>query len=289
MSPAEISRAAWLELSKQDAEWRAVLAVRSTTLDPAYEAAYAKAGRLIKAMVKALHLKEGERWSRVWGVVGFVNQNTRIPEKDAERLLLLGHIASFLETNPDWENIGFGLTAAAATTASGELSSSIAALAANEQAQKQLQAACGRLVSKLRRRLRALLNELQGALAKDDPRWGELGVVTPAAHLAAKPSRDRKVQEKSQAKTERLIASNRKQAHAAKAVSEKAWLRVEAAEAALAKLKTAAQKSSERAEELFAKVEALESKLKSKVVALPLANRTENGTGSQAPGSILAA
>jgi len=287
----ETARSSYLGLEEADSELRHLVALHEIELSPALQDAFQVAGAIIKADAKILQVKEGERWTAMYGQHGFLNESTRVPDKAEARLLQLGVLAKFLGKNPAAENEALGVTAAKAKAAAKNLKTAMGELTTNEQAQQALEAKCERLASQLRKRLRTLIGELKEVLSQDDPRWEELNLVTPATHRAGKAARDRKAKKKSEARAEGAVASARRRAEASKAGLEKARIRMEEAQAAFLKLQAAVEASAAKTAALFEKADALEAKLKTTLVVLPTADRTESVAQASVVGTsaILAA
>ena len=296
-SLGEIAHGAWTSLRDKDAAYRRALSESVSTLTPALEEANRESAALLNAAVKLLRLKIGERWNAVWGEAGFHGETTKVPESMEERLMLLGNLSIFFGKRSAWENEGVDVTVENLKKRATALKAALAAVAANEAAQKVLARERAELAKRLRIRLRAILNELNHVLSKDDARWADLGLNTPEAELAAKPTRERKAKEKSQAQAETRAVSARRRAETVKSQAERARVRAENALAAANKLQSIAIQLADRANALLNAAVELETKagLSTGVVS-PRTTTTNNSStstpnqGSQGtPDSVLAA
>ena len=126
----------------------------------------------------------GTRWSTAWAQAGFINHSTGIPQNTQERLGLTLSLVQFFTANPTYEVPSMKLTAAegttlrtAALTAQGTLTTAVVDLNTIGDAWTQA-------YEKLTGVMRELIKNLEGKLAKDDPRWLAFGLNMPAASVA---------------------------------------------------------------------------------------------------------
>ena len=262
-----VAQRALTALRRKDAEYRVALALRAEILNPGFDEANQLAETILNAAAKVLRLKVSERWTPVWGESGF-RGNTQIPDKPSERVELLGELATFFSKRKDWEIDKFDLTVEELKKRADALKAAMAAVEANDTQLSILLKEVDRSVARLRTRLRAIINELNQVLAKDDPRWGDLGLDTPEAERAGKPVRERKAKEKSQTAVVQRVKVARRRGEEAKVRAEKDRVRAEKAFFDANKLQTKANESAAKAATLLAKANALEAEL-TKTAGIP--------------------
>ncbi len=129
---------------------------------------------------KVLAARYGEEWSEDWAVTGFPNQSTAVPSTMPERLALLEKLAAYFTANPTHENAPLGVTAANAQTRFTALSDARTAVNEAISVKNDMRKARDAAERQLRRRMRALIEELTGLLPLDDPLWFAFGLVPPA-------------------------------------------------------------------------------------------------------------
>jgi hypothetical protein len=122
----------------------------------------------------------GTRWSTEWAQAGFIDRSTGIPARIEERLGLVLSLVKFFTANPGYEVPGLKQTAAggtalrtAALSAQMTLGDAKVALSASGEAWTTA-------YETLLAEMRALIKNLEGKLAKDDPRWLAFGLNMPA-------------------------------------------------------------------------------------------------------------
>lgn len=123
----------------------------------------------------------GSQWSQAWADTGFPNQSLAVPKTQAERQTLLGSLQTYFINNPTHEVAALGVTAAAAGTRFTALSDARSAFNGATANIGQLKDVRDLAVIQLKKRLRALIDELTLLLDKNDPRWYAFGFVPPGA------------------------------------------------------------------------------------------------------------
>lgn len=123
----------------------------------------------------------GTRWSTEWAQAGFINNSTAIPSKLEDRLGLTLSLVKFFTKNP-----GYEVPTLKQTAAEGEALRSVAlkaqtAVADVEVALNEIGTKWTSAYETLTAAMRALIKNLEGKLAKDDPRWLNFGLNMPAA------------------------------------------------------------------------------------------------------------
>ena len=122
----------------------------------------------------------GQRWSSAWEPTGFPNQSTAMPNKQDERFTLLDSLKDYFTTVPAHESAEMGATAALCLAAWTTLSNARQAVANAESAQTTAFTNRTTAENALRKRVRGLIDELDGLIALDDPRWEDFGLNIPA-------------------------------------------------------------------------------------------------------------
>ncbi len=124
----------------------------------------------------------GTRWSTAWAQAGFINRSTGIPTRIEERLGLALALVEFFTANPSYEVASMKLTAAEGTALrAAALTAQQGALAAKVTLDRG-GLAWTSAYEALTALMRTLIKNLQGKLAKDDPRWLAFGLQIPATN-----------------------------------------------------------------------------------------------------------
>ena len=124
--------------------------------------------------------KLGQRWSAAWEPTGFPGQSTAVPTTMDPRFTLLGDLKAYFTAVPANASTDMGATAALCDAAWTALSNARQAVADAESAQTTAMNVRRDAVDPLRKRVRGLINELEGLIADDDPRWEAFGLNIPA-------------------------------------------------------------------------------------------------------------
>ena len=159
-------------------------AARSARLaaSEAFQAAGGKVYDWLLAVSNLLATLYGTRWSTAWAQAGFINRSTGIPTRIEERLGLALALVEFFTANPGYEVASMKLTAVEGTALrTAALTAQQAALAAKVALDGSGQAWTGAYEA-LTALMRTLICNLQGKLAKDDPRWLVFGLQIPATN-----------------------------------------------------------------------------------------------------------
>jgi hypothetical protein len=127
-----------------------------------------------------LRQKLGERWNPAWEPTGFPHQSTGVPETLDERFTLLDKLKLYFTAVPASESAEMGATAALCEAAWEVSSTARQAEADAGTARTQAFNSRATGVEGLRRKVRGLINELDGLIADDDPRWESFGLNVPA-------------------------------------------------------------------------------------------------------------
>ena len=125
--------------------------------------------------------KLGQRWSAAWEPTGFPGQSTAVPTTMDPRFTLLDSLKDYFTAVPANESVDMGATAAICLAAWTALSNARQAVANAESAQTTAFSNRTTAENALRKRVRGLINELEGGLlADDDARWEDFGLNIPA-------------------------------------------------------------------------------------------------------------
>ena len=125
--------------------------------------------------------KLGQRWNPAWEPTGFPGQSTAVPMTMDERFTLLDSLKDYFTAVPANESVDMGATAAICLAAWTALSNARQAVANAESAQTTAFGNRTTAENALRKRVRGLINELEGGLLPDDDaRWEDFGLNIPA-------------------------------------------------------------------------------------------------------------
>lgn len=124
--------------------------------------------------------KLGQRWSAAWEPTGFPGQSTAVPTTMDERFTLLDSLKDYFTAVPANESVDMGATAAICLAAWTALSNARQAVANAESAQTTAFGNRTTAENALRKRVRGLINELEGLISDDDARWEDFGLNIPA-------------------------------------------------------------------------------------------------------------
>ena len=143
------------------------------------------------AVSNVLASRYGVRWSTAWAQAGFTNHSTGIPRKIEEQLGLVLSLVRYFTANPGFEVPSMNLTAARGTVLRDEALARQQAGATATMNLKTTGDVWTAAYEKLVGAMRALIKNLEGKLAKDDPRWLAFGLNMPAT--PATPGRPQEV------------------------------------------------------------------------------------------------
>jgi len=123
----------------------------------------------------------GATWSQQWAGTGFPNQSLAVPKEQGVRQTLLETLQTYFTNNPTHEVAALGVTAAALGAQFTALSDARSAFSGATATIGQLMGDRDVFVIQLKKRLRALIDELTLLLGPNDPRWYAFGFVPPGA------------------------------------------------------------------------------------------------------------
>ncbi len=131
----------------------------------------------------------GQRWSTNWAAAGFVNHTTRIPAQIGNRIALTNSLAEFLGDNPSYEVASLNVTADYGDSVYQQAMASQNGVETAEQELLDLDTARGTARTTVVGGMSALVKNLEGKLAGNDPRWLNFGLSMPASRVTpAKPT-----------------------------------------------------------------------------------------------------
>ena len=122
----------------------------------------------------------GYSWSANWAAAGFVDNSTAIPSQIEDRLALAASIITYLAANPTFEVPATGVTVDSGTDIRAYALATQQTVLTAERALKDAGTTRDPLQAALEKLMRALIKNLAGLLAKDDPRWIAFGLEMPA-------------------------------------------------------------------------------------------------------------
>jgi hypothetical protein len=162
-----------------DGAFNAARSARQSASD-AYQAAIGALYPWLLSVSNVLASYFGTRWNTQWAQAGFINNSTAIPAKAGDQIGLALSLVGFFTANPSYEVASMGLTAAQGTTLRSAVVTAQGALTAAMAALSTIGNTWTTAYDALTALMRALLKNLEGLLAKDDPRWLIFGLQMPA-------------------------------------------------------------------------------------------------------------
>jgi len=135
--------------------------------------------------VLAVHL--GDEWNERWVAAGFTGETIQTPSTAPGRETLLNDLATYFAAHPELESADFGVSAKRA----GELHAALAAARAKVDAlpdrRKAARIQRDNACAALRRRLRAMIAELELYLERNSILWADFGLTAPALMAPGRP------------------------------------------------------------------------------------------------------
>ena len=178
-----------------DSDFNAARSARQTASDSYQEATDAVYDWLL-AVSNMLATLVGTRWSTAWAQAGFVNHSTGISTKIETRLGLALALVKFFTKNPSYEVPSMKLTAAQGTTLRDAALAAQEAVATAMVPLDTIGDAWTTAYDTLVAAMRALIKNLEGKLARNDPHWKAFGLnmsatsSTPGQPLNLAPHSD---------------------------------------------------------------------------------------------------
>lgn len=164
-----------------DGAFNAARSARQTASD-SYQLTNGAIYEWLLAVSNMLATLFGTRWSTAWAQAGFVNHSTGIPARVEERLGLALALVDFFTANPGYEVATMKLTAAEGTALRTAALTAQQAATAAKVALDTIGLTWTGAYEVLTTLMRTLIKNLQGKLAKDDPRWLVFGLQIPATN-----------------------------------------------------------------------------------------------------------
>ncbi|MEA3187275.1 MAG: hypothetical protein QOD99_1105 [Chthoniobacter sp.] len=164
----------------QDSAFNAQRSARQTASD-SYQAAMSAIYDWLLASSNVLANSFGTLWNTQWAQAGFVNHSTAIPRKAADQLGLALSLVNFFTANPGYEVASLKVTAAYGATLRTTALAAQAAVTAATVALNTIGTAWQTAYDTLTGLMRELIKNLEGKLAKNDPRWLSFGLQIPAS------------------------------------------------------------------------------------------------------------
>lgn len=163
----------------QDGAFNAARSARQTASD-SYQTATGAVYDWLLAVSNMLATRFGTRWNTEWAQAGFINHSTGIPAKIEERLGLALALVGFFTANPSYEVPSMNLTAAQGTALRTAALTAQQAVTAAVVALNTIGDTWTTAYDALTALMRTLIKNLEGKLAKNDPRWLAFGLQMPA-------------------------------------------------------------------------------------------------------------
>jgi len=166
------------DLMSRNSAYQAVMGERTTVLSPAQATADNATREFLKAATKSFRVDLGERWNQSWAETGMLG-STAIPSKQTEREALLNTLADYLTKHPQFENAKMSVTASRAKELYQAMILARTNLNTNKADQKTARQARDKAANVLRKRLRAVISDLDTALEPSSPLWKAFGLNEP--------------------------------------------------------------------------------------------------------------
>jgi hypothetical protein len=148
----------------------------------ALQVADSNAKGFIGAVVKVLSISLGNDWSDAWEATGLPDNRVGIPTTQDARFTALNGLKAYFEKNPTMEVSTTVLTVTAAlagTLWTAVRDARLAVKAGQANTKNKLMAKDAKLAA-FRTRYRSVIDDLEGKLGDDDPRWYDFGLLRPA-------------------------------------------------------------------------------------------------------------
>jgi len=175
---AEILEARTVTLTTE-AQYQAVLSVRSSGLQASLNQADAAGRKFISDTKKVLAIALGDIWSQAWAETGYLNGTLKTPSTLVERETLLHSLFLYLTKHPELEAVAQGVTAARAGELHQALTAANKGLDSGATSRKELRSQRDKAKAKLRKMLSGVIGELRNRLPIDSPLWDSFGLTAP--------------------------------------------------------------------------------------------------------------
>lgn len=164
----------------EEASFNAARSAGQTASDT-YQKACGAIYEWLLAARKILAVHFGDKWSTQWAQAGFTDATTAVPTRVEDRIALVLLLVKFFTANKSYEIPSINVTAARGTALRKTALATQQKLATAEVKLKTLGDSWTIAYDKLTAVMRKLIKNLDGELAKDDPRWIEFGLNIPAS------------------------------------------------------------------------------------------------------------
>ena len=148
----------------------------------ALQVADSNAKGFIGAVVKVLSISLGNDWSDAWEATGLPDNRVGIPATQDARFTALNGLKAYFTKNPTMEVSTTVLTVTAALAGAlwtAVRDARLAVKAGQTNTKNKLMAKDAALAT-FRTRYRSVIDDLEGKLGDDDPRWYDFGLLRPA-------------------------------------------------------------------------------------------------------------
>jgi hypothetical protein len=129
----------------------------------------------------------GPGFNPQWAAAGFSDRSTMVPEVFAQRMSLLDQLQLYFAAHPEHESGDMQATAAIVAATRQALLEARQAVTHAKVALRQAVVARDKALVQLRRRMRALIRELDIVMLPNDPRWKRFGLNMPAGATMPEP------------------------------------------------------------------------------------------------------
>lgn len=146
-------------------------------LKPVWRQADAGAADFIRRSKRVLRPHLGDRWNPLWAEAGFTKETLAMPDSFGGRQKLLQALGDYFANHPEWECSGMDVTAARSTHLQEALVAARRALECHVARCRVAKIARDRACSRLRKRLRRALSELDYRLPKNSPLRVQFGLT----------------------------------------------------------------------------------------------------------------
>ena len=133
----------------------------------------------ISRALNLLRISLGSQWSDAWAPTGLPDNAVSVPRNQDGRFTALTGLKGYFTTNAAMESAALNITAAIATSLHTALSDARTAASNAKAAAKSTNMTLGEKKRALQERYRKSIDELDGLLSDDDPRWYDFGLNRP--------------------------------------------------------------------------------------------------------------
>jgi hypothetical protein len=167
-----------IDARESNSAFQAAKAVKLAAAD-AQNTADANAVAFITTARDVLKPRLGTTYSQAWAEAGFASNTLGIPGTLSKRMEALKSLELYFTAHAAHEVAALNVTAARAVALHTALSNAVSALNAARGTQRAKRENRDGYVTRLYKRLRALMGELEDLMGEEDPRWFDFGFRIP--------------------------------------------------------------------------------------------------------------